>query len=43
MERHPSQFDASWLAAIQNVPPSDRAVYFAPAKAVLAQQVPGCQ
>jgi LmbE family N-acetylglucosaminyl deacetylase len=43
MERHPSQFDESWLAAIQNVPPADRAVYLAPAKVILAQQVPGCQ
>jgi len=43
MERHPSQFDESWLAAIQQVPAADRAVYFAPAKAILTQQVPGCQ
>ncbi|MGH9421592.1 MAG: PIG-L family deacetylase [Thermoanaerobaculia bacterium] len=43
MERHPSQFDGSWLAAIQNVPSADRAVYVAPAASVLGQSVPGCQ
>jgi LmbE family N-acetylglucosaminyl deacetylase len=42
MERHPSQFDDSWLVAIQNVPSAERAVYFASAKVVLGQQVPGC-
>ncbi|HXH39154.1 MAG TPA: PIG-L family deacetylase, partial [Thermoanaerobaculia bacterium] len=42
MERHSSQFDESWLAAIQNVPLSDRAVYVAPAKETLGQLVPGC-
>lgn len=41
--RHPSQFDGSWLAAIQNVPSSDRAVFIAPAKSILGQSVPGCQ
>ena len=43
MERHPSQFDESWLAAIQNVPSAERAVYFAPAKSILEKQVAGCQ
>jgi LmbE family N-acetylglucosaminyl deacetylase len=43
MERHPSQFDDSWLAAIQNVPFAGRAVYLAPANDILRQQVPGCQ
>jgi len=43
MSRHPSQFDGSWLAAIENVPTSDRAVYIAPAKSILTVQVPGCQ
>ena len=43
MSRHPSQFDGSWLAAIENVPTGDRAVYIAPAKSILAVQVPGCQ
>lgn len=43
MERHPSQFDGSWLAAIQNVPSADRAVYIAPAKSFLELPVPGCQ
>jgi LmbE family N-acetylglucosaminyl deacetylase len=43
MERQPSQFDQSWLAAIQNVPSAERAVYFAPAKSVLEEQVAGCQ
>jgi LmbE family N-acetylglucosaminyl deacetylase len=42
MERHPSQFDGSWLAAIGSVPSSDRAVWFAPAKAILEQPVLGC-
>jgi LmbE family N-acetylglucosaminyl deacetylase len=31
MQRHPSQFDARWIAAVQGVPESDRAVYIAPA------------
>lgn len=43
MERHPSQFDQSWLKAIGNVPSADRAVYFAPAKTILGFQVVGCQ
>ncbi|HXA19969.1 MAG TPA: PIG-L family deacetylase [Thermoanaerobaculia bacterium] len=43
MARHPSQFDGSWLAAIENVPASDRAVYIAPAKSILGVQVSGCQ
>jgi LmbE family N-acetylglucosaminyl deacetylase len=43
MERHPSQFNESALTAIQNVPLTDRAVYFAPAKSILDQNVAGCQ
>jgi LmbE family N-acetylglucosaminyl deacetylase len=31
MRRHPSQFDAQWLAAVENVPPQDRAVWFSAA------------
>jgi Uncharacterized proteins, LmbE homologs len=42
MEHHPSQFDESWLTAIHNVPFIERAVYFAPAKAILEEQVAGC-
>lgn len=43
MEHHPSQFDESWLTAINNVPSADRAVYFAPAGSILEKQVTGCQ
>jgi LmbE family N-acetylglucosaminyl deacetylase len=42
MERHASQFDASWLAAIARVPAADRAVYVAPASTVLRQPVSTC-
>jgi len=42
MDRHPSQFDASWIAAIQNVPPSERAVFLEPAESALAQSVTAC-
>ncbi len=31
MRRHPSQFDAAWIRAIENVAPHDRVVYIAPA------------
>lgn len=42
MERHPSQFDAEWRAAVSNVPESDRAVFLAPAPTILRQSVSGC-
>jgi LmbE family N-acetylglucosaminyl deacetylase len=42
MERHPSQFDAAWLAAASNVPSADRAVYLAPAAAILDQPASTC-
>lgn len=42
MERHPSQFDPAWRAAISRVPESDRAVYLAPAPAILQRPVSGC-
>ena len=42
MERHPSQFDSAWLAALSNVPAADRAVYIAPASAILHQPVSTC-
>lgn len=42
MERHPSQFDASWLAAVSSVPAVDRAVYFAPASTILKQPASTC-
>ena len=42
MERHPSQFDASWLAAIARVPAADRAVYLAPASTILKQPTSTC-
>lgn len=31
MRRHPSQFDAQWIDAVENVPVHDRVVYIAPA------------
>jgi LmbE family N-acetylglucosaminyl deacetylase len=42
MERHPSQFDAAWLSAVSGVPAADRAVYLAPASAILRQPVSTC-
>ncbi len=42
MQRHPSQFDAARIAGIENVPEADRAVYLAPAAAVLQRAVRGC-
>jgi LmbE family N-acetylglucosaminyl deacetylase len=42
MERYPSQFDASWLAAASNVPAADRAVFVAPAPAILTRPVSAC-
>lgn len=42
MERHPSQFDAAWLAAVSSVPAADRAVYVAPASTILKQPASTC-
>ena len=42
MERHPSQFDAAWRAAVWRVPEEDRAVFFAPAAAILNRPVATC-
>jgi len=42
MERHPSQFDASFLDAIRHVPSQERAVWYGPADAMLAQSPAGC-
>ena len=42
MQRHPSQFDARWIAAIQQVPSAERALYIAPADNVMRQGVAEC-
>ena len=42
MERHPSQFDAAWRAAVWRVPEEDRAVFLAPAAAILKRPVATC-
>ena len=42
MERHASQFDADWLAAVSRVPASDRAVYVAPASTILKEPASIC-
>lgn len=42
MERHPSQFDAAWRAAVARVPESDRAVFLAPAAEILRKTVSAC-
>lgn len=39
MRRHPSQFNQQWLAAIDNVPREDRAVFIAQAADTLARAV----
>lgn len=43
MQRHVSQFDASWIAAVQKVSPSERAVFIAPAESALSQSIAPCQ
>lgn len=40
MKRHPSQFDAAWLAAIDGVPASERAVWVGAAGAMMREDVP---
>lgn len=42
MRNHPSQFDESWIRAIENVPLSERGVFIAPADAILREPVAGC-
>jgi LmbE family N-acetylglucosaminyl deacetylase len=42
LERNPSQFDATWLAAVSSVPVGDRAVYVAPESVILQQPVSTC-
>ena len=42
MERHPSQFDATWLAAVRGVPTADRAVWLAPASTILGRPASTC-
>jgi len=42
MQRHPSQFDGSFLTAIQQVPPIERAVWFGKAEDMLAQSAGTC-
>ena len=42
MERHPSQFDGGWRAAVLRVPEFDRAVFLAPAAEILRKTVSAC-
>ena len=42
MERHASQFDAAWRAAVWRVPEEERAVFLAPAAAILKRPVATC-
>lgn len=42
VQRHPSQFDERWIAAIRNVPLSERFVFIAPAESILEQPVATC-
>lgn len=42
-QRHPSQFDAAWLAAIANVPPEERAVFVIPASAARGDVIAPCR
>ena len=42
MERHGSQFSVAFIAAIQGVPPHERAVFIALADTVLSQPVTAC-
>ena len=42
MRRHPSQFDAQWVAAVENVPASERAVFLADADAILGPPLAPC-
>jgi LmbE family N-acetylglucosaminyl deacetylase len=42
MRRHPSQFDGQWIAAVENVPASERAVFLADADASLGPLLTPC-
>lgn len=42
MRRHPSQFDAATIAAIEQMPIDERAVYFALAEEVLDEEIAFC-
>jgi LmbE family N-acetylglucosaminyl deacetylase len=42
MQHHPSQFDSRWIAAIQSVPSSERAVFIAPLASALSIPVEPC-
>jgi hypothetical protein len=42
MQRHASQFDLRWSAAVETVPEADRAVSIAPAAIALGQNVTPC-
>jgi LmbE family N-acetylglucosaminyl deacetylase len=42
MRRHPSQFDARWIAAIEAVPPGERALFIAEAETVLTEPLEPC-
>jgi LmbE family N-acetylglucosaminyl deacetylase len=43
MKRHPSQFDDAWLNAVEQIPIAYRAVYIAPAPAILGETIAeGC-
>ncbi|HET7436498.1 MAG TPA: PIG-L family deacetylase [Thermoanaerobaculia bacterium] len=43
MDRHPSQFNAEWIAAVAATPASDRAVYIERASVALGRAVFACQ
>ena len=43
MQRHSSQFPAAFVAAVENVPHDQRAVFIAPATAALEQTVAACR
>ena len=42
MQRHPSQFDSRWIAAIESVSPAERAVFIAPLPNALEQAAQTC-
>jgi LmbE family N-acetylglucosaminyl deacetylase len=42
MRRHPSQFDENWLAAVEAVPPHERAVFYAGPE-ILGRPADGCE
>ncbi len=42
MRLHPSQFDQTWTAGVEGVPPIQRAVYISPAEMVMQRTVRDC-